>query len=127
MGFYKVDCLKDISYMNSIMKPLTSILDKASNVNVVPVDILVDAGMSNIAQLTKLSAEQTIHTDDFPSIGDYTWKFDLLNHDISGWRAVLQKFDNFCKSARKDCMLVADGLRPMCLDGNVKIVRPTAP
>ena len=89
MGFYKVDCMKDISYMQSVMNPLTTILDKASNVNVVPIDLVVDAGMSNIAQLAKQADGQVIHTDIFPSVGDYTWRFDFLVHDITGWKAVL--------------------------------------
>ena len=66
-------------------------------------------------------------TDSFPSIADYAWPFNPVLNDTSGWRAVLSKFDNFCKNIRKDCMFIADGLRPVCLDGNVKIVRPTAP
>ena len=49
MGFYKEDCAKDISFNASIMKPLTTLLDKAANANHVPIDIVVDAGMSNIA------------------------------------------------------------------------------
>lgn len=56
LGFYKVDCMKNISYMKSVMNSINIILDKASNVNVVPIDILVDAGMSNIAQLSKIQA-----------------------------------------------------------------------
>lgn len=49
MGFYKVDCAKNISYINSIMNPLTTLLDKAANRNIVPIDLFVDAGVSNIA------------------------------------------------------------------------------
>lgn len=49
MGFYKEDCAKDISFIKSIMNPLTNVLDKAANTNHVPIDIVVDAGVSNIA------------------------------------------------------------------------------
>ena len=49
MGFYREDCAKDISFIDSIMKPLTTILDKAANTNIVPLDIVIDAGVSNIA------------------------------------------------------------------------------
>ena len=67
-----------------------------------------------------------LSTDSKPKVGDYNWQFDQISHDTSGWNAILSKFDNFCKNIRKDCMFIADGLRPICLDGNVKIVRPTA-
>lgn len=56
MGFYREDCAKDISFIDSIMKPLTTILDKAANTNIVPLDIVIDAGVSNIAQLAKMSS-----------------------------------------------------------------------
>lgn len=140
MGFYKEDCAKDISFIKSIMNPLTNLLDTAANTNHVPIDIVVDAGVSNIAQLAKMSdVAQTgmlppsvkdltkLHTDYIPNVGDYNWAFNKTYHDITGWKAVLSKFDNFCKGVRKDCMFIADGLRPVCLDGNSKIVRPTAP
>ena len=126
MGFYKIDCAKRISYMNSIVKPLTTVLEKASNPNRVPIDIVVDGGVSNIAQLAKNAKNQVIDTDEKPDIGSYEWPFNYLQHDTSAWNAILQKFDNFCKHTRKDCMCIADGIRPMCLDGDVKIVRPTA-
>ena len=66
-----------------------------------------------------------IHTDSQPFVKDYGWAiFDKAG--TSAWAAVLKKFDNFCKM-RKDCMFIADGLRPICLDGDAKIVRPTRP
>ena len=55
MGFFREDCTKDISFYDSVMQPLTDILDKASNTNIVPIDIVADAGVSNIAQLAKMS------------------------------------------------------------------------
>ena len=47
--------------------------------------------------------------------------------DTNYWKTVLQKYDNFCKNIRQDCMFIADGLRPFCIDGDSKIVRDTAP
>jgi hypothetical protein len=55
MGFYKVDCDKKISYVDSIINPLSKLLENGSNKNTLPLDLLVDAGMSNIAQLAKIS------------------------------------------------------------------------
>lgn len=125
MGFYKKDCAKDISYKDSIVSPLNNLLSKASNPNLFPIDILVDAGVSNIAQLAKKQVGNVIHTDEKPRVGDYAWSL-ASKEDVGAWRAVASMLDNFCKQ-RKDCMAVIDGLRPMCLVGNSKIVRPTAP
>ena len=74
------------------------------------------------------SADMEIDVDEMPNVADYSsWRLDDMHADVSGWRAVLKKFDDFVKYTRKDCMFIADGLRPFCLDGNVKIVRKTAP
>ena len=40
---------------------------------------------------------------------------------------MLERFDEFAKNVRKDCMFIADGPRPFCLDGNTKIIRATKP
>ena len=129
MGFYKASCRKVISYVKSIMQALTKVLDLASNKNTLPLDIVVDAGMSNIAWIAKqFNHDMTIDVDEKPDIADYaSLKFNEANKDVTGWKAVLKKFDDFVKYIRKDCMFIADGLRPFCLDGNVKIVRKTAP
>ena len=127
MGFYKVDCAKKISFTESIMNPINTLLDKASNPNLVPIDLIVDAGMSNIAQLAKMQENEIIFTDDKPNLGDYPWVFNSISHDISAWKAIISNINNFCKSTRKDCMYIVDGLRPLCIEGNVKIIRPTAP
>ena len=50
LGFYGVDCRKRISYLDTIIKPMSSILaGDASSQTTLPLDIVVDAGVSNIA------------------------------------------------------------------------------
>lgn len=96
MGFYRVDCAKKISYLSSLMKPLTRLLDNASNTNTVPIDIVVDAGVSNIAQMTKMSND-TIDADAHPNVADTRWDF-APDYDTSRWSAILSKLDNFAKN-----------------------------
>lgn len=125
LGFYTAQCSKKITYLNSIMQPLTKILDQASNHNTLPLDIVIDAGVSNIAQLAS-NLSSGIDADTHPDIGDYTWQLNSSNN-TNQWRAMLKKFDEFCKYTRKDCMFIADGLRPFCINGKVKYIRSTAP
>lgn len=129
MGFYKIDCRKQIDYAESISRALMRIFDTAQNRYTLPLDIVVDAGVSNIAQIAKsFNTDMRIDVDAMPNVADYSsWRLDELNKDVSGWRSTLKKFDDFAKYTRKDVMFIADGLRPFCLDGNVKIVRKTAP
>ena len=131
LGFYKVDCRKKINYSNSIVQPLTRILENAQNPYTLPLDLVVDAGMSNIANIA-YSFGGVIDVDKMPLVSNFSsqkvdsWKM-LSSVDVAGWKAVLKKLDDFCKYTRRDCMLLADGLRQFCLEGDAKIVRKTAP
>jgi len=49
LGFAECECSKKIDYVNSIVNPLTRILDRCQDPNQVPIDIVCDAGVSNIA------------------------------------------------------------------------------
>ena len=111
----------------TLLESLSKLLANANNPNVLPLDIIIDGGISNIAQLAYVSGAQKIDTDDKPNIADISWRLLESGTDISGWKVVVQKLDNFVKYSRKDCMFIADGIRSMCLDGNVKYIRKTAP
>ena len=83
-----------------------------------PLDIVVDAGMSNIAYYSKKLP--CIDADTHPSISYYAKGQDIsdANRPNSGWKMVLKKLDEFAKYSRKDCMFIADGLRAFCIDGS---------
>lgn len=126
MGFYNVECKKTISYVESIIESLTYIMNNASNYHNYPCDVIIDAGVSNIAQLVQNNGG-IIDTSNKSRISQYE-KFNLNGYnDAKYWKLILKKFDDFVKYTRKDCMFVADGLRPFCLNGNYKLVRKTSP
>jgi len=54
------------------------------------------------------------------------FKLENQNH-VRVWKKILQRFDDFAKNTRKDLIFIADGPRPFCLEGDVKIIRPTKP
>ena len=160
-GFKKYECLKIINVAESITKALDKCFTKVSNINSKQIDIVLDAGVSNIAQFyTTCNCPTGIFymDEDDPTRGWYSvladnndnkrldakdkkfrvalnynptsptavknWKLTDAAH-TKRWQLVLRKFDNFCKNIRKDCMFIADGLRPLCLKGNAKLIRPT--
>lgn len=104
------------------------IFETASDKNRYVIDLLVDAGVSNIAQAY---CSKTIGSSFATMYDSYSDKLKLMkltsSSDTNYWKAVLQKYDNFCKNMRQDCMFIADGLRPFGIDGDAKIVRDTAP
>lgn len=104
--------------------------------------MVADAGLTNLAQFAgdyyaaggdkadakTAGSRKRYNADVYPFIEaadgtEYPWQFD---GDRPGqWYAVMKKFDDFCKSVRKDCIFVADGFRPYVLVGNEKLARPT--
>lgn len=138
LGFYEIDCKKRIDFTTSIMDGLTRITDAASNSYTVPLDIIVDGGVSNIGWLANLvkarasaSGTNNASSEDFldatakPRFSDYGFQLSVNND--KGWQMVIRQMNDFVKYTRKDCMFIADGLRAFALDGDVKIVRKSCP
>lgn len=117
LGFYDLDCEKTIDYNKSISQPLTYILDSIQDPNVLNIDLIVDCGLTNIAQYTVWDKSIKKHN---------VWTIETQN-DVGAWKAIVQKIDNFCKLTRKDCMFIVDAPKPLCLEGEQKIVRRTKP
>ena len=123
LGFFVSQCSKFIS-PEIIESSLDLILDNAKDPLTIPMDIVCDAGVSNIAQYMRTKAGQTLFYE--PEF-DVEGSFVLNQNTVLEWKKILKKFDDFAKYARKDCIFIADGHRALCLDGNQKIVRKYAP
>ena len=133
LGLYTPMTKKDISVSKSILDGINKCFDKVSDINERDIDIVPDAGVSNIASYIKaIFGEKGPYdlqiTDDLGNslLGMWTCKKAPDAH-VKMWKTVLLKNDNFCKNIRKDCMFIADGLRPLVLQGQKKIVRDTKP
>lgn len=126
LGFYEEMTKKNISLTDSILKALPLVWEKNEDINEKQIDIVCDAGVSNIAQFIKSCFAG--RAGEYDPASEYASLFKLRSkEDTKTWRDVLAMYDNFCKNIRKDCMFVADGPRPFCLTGNKKIVRPSKP
>jgi len=144
LGFAKRECVKTITEFESIYQPLNRIFDRLQDPNQVNIDIVADAGVSTIAQFVKefppnewFSDQSVTNADMFPfrpssrknpngtvsDDGPQPWTFSGARP--SAWYNVVRKCDEFCKNVRKDCMFLADGFRPIFIEGNQKIVRNT--
>ena len=114
LGFYKLDCEKTINAQKSIMTPLKTILDNMIDTRGWQIDLVLDAGLTNIGQYLEGTNET------YSSLLN-------LNDRPSKWWTIANIYDNFCKFTRKDCMFLLDAPRPFCLEGNQKIVRRSKP
>lgn len=133
LGLYSPMTKKDISTTKSILDGLNKAFEKVSDINKLDIDIVPDAGVSNIASYIKaIFGEKGPYdlsiTDSLGNslLGMWTCK-KATDPCVRMWKSVLMKYDNFCKNIRKDCMFTADGLRPLVLQGQKKVVRDTKP
>ena len=133
LGLYTPMTKKDISISRSIFDGLNKCFDKIQNINDWTIDIIPDAGVANIASFIKaLFGEKGQYdlgiTDALGNSLLPAWSCKSASDEhVQMWKTILLKYDNFCKNVRKDCMFTADGLRPLVLQGQKKIVRETMP
>ena len=133
LGLYESMTKKDISINKSIYDGMNKGFEKVSDINERDIDIVCDAGLANIASYMKAiygdkgEYDMTV-TDDLGNSLLGMWKAkDPTNAAVKTWKTVEMKFDAFCKNTRKDCMFIADGLRPLVIEGQKKIIRETKP
>lgn len=122
IGFTKEQTKKYISYA-TLVASLESIFDSMSNVDEVDVDIVVDAGLSTIANRIKKLTDA-----DESGKGKYEYDafFDEIKSvdDIGAWKSLCSKFLTFCSTTRKDCIALLDAPRSLCVKDGAKLVRP---
>ena len=128
LGFYPEMAEPIITY-STIAQSLNKILDTMQDVHTSEIDVVCDAGISNIAQFVKQVYDPS--ADDGEDVGGlyepvkYSSYFKFnKNTDLSYWKTIIYKFDTFCKF-RGDCMFCTEGPRAMVLIGNKQVVRKT--
>ena len=125
-GFTSLQTVKNIS-SSLILTSLDTIMDRISNINEVELDLVVDAGISNIAQYCTDTYDTSAGIYDPDGIVGAAWAGTATSRDNTlVWRTVIGKYLTFCSTTRKDCMAIVDGLRTLVLAGSQKLVRPGA-
>lgn len=133
LGFYSPMTLPTISITHSIQNGINKCFDKVRDINKLNIDIIPDAGISNIASYLKAifgnkGQYDLSITDTFGNSLLGLWKCkQSTDACVKMWKTIVQKFDNFCKNVRKDCMFITECPRPLVLVGQNKVVRSTKP
>ncbi len=128
LGFYPEMAGPIITY-TTIAQSLNKILDEMGDIHRSDIDVVCDAGISNIAQFVKQVYDPS--ADDGEDVGGIynpvkyasSFKFNK-NTDLTYWKTIVFKLDTFCKF-RGDCMFVTESPRHMVLIGNKQVVRKT--
>lgn len=126
LGFYESDCEKLISAKKSIIDGLDIMFQKLSDSNQIRIDILADAGMSDICHYigTTCKDEKGKYEPTSELISPY---FQINNNSLYYWKQIINKYDDFCKNIRKDCMFICDAPRSLSLEGVLPLIRKTKP
>lgn len=133
LGFYSSMTKKDISISKSILDGMNKAFEKVEDVNKLDIDIVPDAGLANIASYIKaIFGEKGPYdlaiTDDLGNSLLGMWQCKKgTDPSVKMWKTVEMKHDTFCKNVRKDCMFIADGLRPLVIQGQKKVIRDSKP
>lgn len=122
LGFSKEQTRKYIAY-STIAATLESIYDTLSNVDETVIDVVVDAGLSTVANRIKRICDldpEKVKAEYAP----FWERITSLDH-IAGWKSICAKYITFCSSVRKDCMAVVDAPRNLSVYNDVKLVSNT--
>ena len=123
LSFTLDESVKKIS-PSQMLQNMDTLLQKVTNIDEQRLDVVLDAGLSNIYQYA--SNHGTASSLYVPG----TWSsLDSITSspDLDEWTAVASKLITFCSETRKDCMAILDGPRALALQGEQKIVRSTKP
>ena len=63
------------------------------------------------------TGKSCINFDIESRVKDYLFKLES-KEDSKSWLAAYKLLDGFCKETRKDCMLIGDAPRALCLNGD---------
>jgi len=120
LGFTSSETTKVIEG-GSIASNMSIVFSKVNNIDDQQIDVVVDAGLSTIAQYTNTGYGLTGAIYD-PVNTNYTF-----NSSPETWRSVCNSFIDFCAETRGDCMTILDTPRTLALQGNEKVIRKTNP
>lgn len=124
LGFTNLESQKVIDG-DAVVTNLQNVHEKLSNIDEVQIDVVVDGGVSTIAQFCDDVTSGTI----YDPINDVDANDTAItsSSDLSTWRAVCSELISFCKDVRRDCMAILDVPRHLVLEGDKKFIRRTAP
>lgn len=111
MNHYKVDPAT-LTIGNTLTK-LQSALSMMSNPEEIPVDVIMDAGLSTIY------AARDYYGSSFEKDRLYEYdRNDVLNlFDINRYQDIVEELNNFAKEVRKDCVAIIDPPRHFLVSG----------
>ena len=109
----------------SIPDKLDRIFNVASNVDLLPIDVSIEAGLGTVFAVGKTQGLSAYDDTAFVPISDtgfYATNDNMTASDEidlrDNYRTIFNKFEVFARSTRKDHIFVADVLKPLVVQGS---------
>ena len=122
IGAY-TDKIVDIKEIGNVSSKLKLGLRLAEDYEVIPLSLVLDAGLSTIHTTMKVQQETdpTIKEFDDSKVVDIDELLDpatgVDSNVTEAWLTIFNQFDIFCRDTRKDCMFIADVYRNILVKG----------
>lgn len=131
LNFNSSDSAKRIKG-DTITSDMEIAFSKVKNRKDTDVDLIVDAGLSTIAEFTDEYDTANTPEDEQGAFFDSESNVEALpiseNNQPFSWRAVVNSFRDFAQTTRRDCLAIVDSPRHMELNGaerRIKLSDPT--
>lgn len=119
LGLYQ-ESVHQVKEIGDIPTKLKLGLRLAEDFEALPLDIVLDAGLSTIHTTMKVLTDE-VEFDDTKFVSDISDLEDTSDgpsSDIAlAWNTIFSQFDIFCRDVRKDCMFIADTYRNILING----------
>ena len=109
----------------SIPDKLDRIFNVASNVDLLPIDVSIEAGLGTVFAVGKTQGLSAYDDTEYVSITDTGFYATNDNMTASAeidlrdnYRTIFNKFEVFARSTRKDHIFIADVLKPLVVQGS---------
>ena len=108
----------------SIPDKLDRIFNVASNVDLLPIDVSIEAGLGTIFGVSKTQTNSAYDDTEYVTLGDtgfYQTSDNMTDTDQialrDNYRTIFTKFETFARQTRKDHIFIADVLKPLVVQG----------
>jgi len=108
----------------SIPDKLDRVFNIASNVDLLPIDVSIEAGLGTIFGVSKTQTSSAYDDTAFVDVSDFATTNDNMTDTASGvalrdnYRTIFNRFEAFAAATRKDHIFIADVLKPLVVQGS---------
>ena len=111
--------------VGSIPDKLDRIFNVASNVDLLPIDVSIEAGLGTVFAVGKTQGLSAYDDTAYVTLGDtgfYATSDNMTDSDQidlrDNYRTIFNRFEAFARNTRKDHIFIADVLKPLVVQGS---------